>query len=244
MPKEESQFVQHMTTEEMLKRIRVLERKLTRSEANRVLIEEALESHIRALKVSNAELIRSHHIIKLSEEKFKKLALYDPLTNLPTRTLLMERFGRAIFHADRGRHSIAVLFIDIDNFKHINDSHGHDVGDVVLREVGSRLAANIRDMDTASRLSGDEFVILLESIAGQPDVAAIAETILVAATNTPITIQSTHIPVSVSIGISLYPLDSDRPDELLKKADIAMYAVKKHSGNAWCFYKDLHVCVT
>lgn len=228
-----------MGNEALHKQIRVLERKLARSEESRALIEEALESHIQALTVSNAELVRSHHVIKSSEERFKQLALYDPLTGLPTRTLLRERFEMAMHHANRGKCPIAVLFIDIDNFKDINDTYGHDAGDCVLQEVGFRFVASVRDIDTVARLSGDEFVVLLETPNGRSDAEHIADRILSTTTKQPFAIQTAAVMLSLSIGVSLYPSDGSDPDELLKKADVAMYTIKKAHGNAWAFFEDL-----
>lgn len=228
-----------MGNNELKKQIRILQRKLARSEESRALIEEALESHIRALSVSNAELVRSHHFIKSSEEKFKQLALYDALTQLPTRTLFKERFEMAMLHANRGKSPLAVLFIDVDNFKNINDTYGHDAGDGVLQEIGSRLVSSVRDIDTVARLSGDEFVVLLETPNGRPDAEHVADRILSTTTKQPVDLQTATVTLSLSIGVSLYPSDGSAPDELLKKADIAMYTIKKAHGNAWAFFEDL-----
>lgn len=217
------------------KRIRILERKLARSEENRVLIEEALESHIRALRVGVEELVKSHEIIKTSEAKFKQLALYDALTNLPSRILFFEKLERSIMHAKSSRSPLAVLFIDLDNFKCVNDTFGHQAGDAVLQESSLRLLSCVRETDTVSRLAGDEFSVILEMFSNRTDIEVIADRI-VSTLIRPLRINSQLLAVGASIGISLFPSDGKTPDELLKKADLAMYDAKKRAGNAWQFY--------
>lgn len=228
-----------MTNKELQKLIRILERKLLRSEESRRLIEEALESHILALKMTNIELLKSHRIIKSSEEKFKKLALYDPLTQLPTRTLLYERLERAMYHAKRGDLPLAILFVDLDKFKQINDTYGHDAGDAVLKEVSARIVASVRSIDTVARLSGDEFVILLEALKDRTDIEVIADRIMFSVSQYPIDFHSVQIQASLSIGISVFPADGELLDDLLKAADHAMYTIKKRDGNGWAFYSDV-----
>ena len=226
-----------MQPKELEKQIRILKRKLTRSEENRVLLEEALEGHIRSLRVGIEELTKSHDIIKTSEARFKQLALYDTLTKLPSRVLFFEKLEKAIFQAKHAGHSLAVLFIDLDNFKQINDCFGHQAGDAVLQEASARLLSCVRNEDTVSRLAGDEFSVLLEILRTKSEIEVVAERI-VSTFSTPMYFNLNMLAVGASIGISVYPDDGDNADELLRKADIAMYTIKKRAGNAWQFYTD------
>ncbi|KHK01880.1 GGDEF domain-containing protein [Desulfovibrio sp. TomC] len=226
-----------MLITELEKQIRILKRKIARSEENRILLEEALESHIRALSVGIEELMKSHETIKASEERFRQLALYDTLTKLPNRILFFERLERSIFRAKRFRHSLAILFIDLDRFKQINDNFGHQAGDAVLQEASSRIVSSVREVDTVSRLAGDEFSVLLEMFRSRSEIEMIASRI-VSSLATPMRLHSNVLEIGASIGISSYPTDGEKPDELLRKADIAMYNIKKRTGNAWQFYTD------
>lgn len=221
--------------EALCKRIRILERKLTRSEENRGLLEEALESHILALKATNQELLKSQHTIRESEERYRNLALYDPLTLLPNRILLFERLKRSMCRAELHRLPLAVLFIDLDRFKEVNDKYGHAAGDVVLKETGIRLRACIRGDDTAARLSGDEFVVLLESLRGVEEITRIVQRILTALA-APYVVDVHTFVLGASIGVSRHPDDGQDPEELLRKADAAMYSCKKRRGNSWNFF--------
>ena len=226
-----------MQIDDLKKTVRILERKLARCEENRILLEEALESHITALKVGIEELTKSHETINISNERFKQLALHDTLTSLPSRILLSERLERSLHHAKIEGHTLAVLFIDLDNFKYINDAHGHHVGDIVLRETSSRLLSSVRDIDTVCRFAGDEFVVLLEKIKDRLEAEIIADR-MVAALRVPINFDSKNLTTSASIGISIFPSDGEQPDDLLKKADVAMYNAKKSTGDSWQFYSD------
>uniref|UniRef100_A0A7C4EJT9 GGDEF domain-containing protein n=1 Tax=Fundidesulfovibrio putealis TaxID=270496 RepID=A0A7C4EJT9_9BACT len=224
--------------EELEKDVRILRKKLERSEDNRAMLEEALESHILALKSSNAELTRSQQAALESEARYREMALYDPLTSLPSRHLLQERLDRAIFHAQRSGLPMAVLFVDLDNFKHVNDTGGHEIGDVVLCETAARLLSCVRSVDTVSRLSGDEFVILLESVHSRHEVKLVARRINVAVA-APVVVSRGEYRVSASIGISVFPQDGGTSSTLLKNADAAMYHVKRNGRSSWSFYCEL-----
>ena len=177
---------------------------------------------------------------KQAEEKIHNLAFYDPLTQLPNRRLLFDRLHQAVATSIRNQTSAALLFIDLDNFKIINDTRGHDIGDLLLIEVGVRLRACLRESDTLARLGGDEFVVLLEELSSDSAQAAmqarnLGEKLLIA-TSRPYTIQDAEYYGSSSIGISLFANYRQNLDDLLKQADTAMYAAKKSGRNALHFF--------
>ena len=153
------------------------------------------------------------------------LAQHDFLTELPNRMLLNDRLTQAIASAHRHRKSLAVLFLDVDHFKHINDSLGHAIGDQVLQSIAQRLVACVRRSDTVSRQGGDEFVILLSEVARAEDAAFTADKIL-AAVNRPHLIDHQELHVTVSIGIGVYPDDGADAETLLKSADMALFQAK------------------
>lgn len=175
---------------------------------------------------------------KANQERFRQLAYYDTLTGLPNRRLLMDRLALALTQARRYQRAVAVMFMDLDHFKQINDTWGHDVGDELLRVVASRLEHCVRSVDTVSRQGGDEFVLVLSEIAHPRDAALVAENILKALSE-PITAHSQALQITTSIGIAIYPdHGSDGAEELMKKADTAMYAAKRGGRNGYLFYTD------
>ncbi|MGX5200868.1 EAL domain-containing protein [Aliikangiella sp. IMCC44632] len=173
--------------------------------------------------------------LKQTEAKLQKMAHYDALTNLPNRTLLEERTSQAILDAKRNGHKVTMLFIDLDNFKYINDTLGHDVGDKLLIEVAKRFKENLRDTDSLARLGGDEFVVLLSKTTHSEDATIIA-TKLKAAGSLAFSVDEHELFISTSIGISVYPDDAQNTTELLKSADMAMYAAKESGKNNFHFY--------
>ncbi|MET0029355.1 MAG: PAS domain S-box protein [Candidatus Thiodiazotropha sp.] len=173
--------------------------------------------------------------LKHTQEKLDYLAHHDPLTNLPNRLFLNERLEHAIQQAKRTQSMLALIYLDLDNFKHINDSMGHPVGDEVLREVASYLLYTVREGDTVVRLGGDEFVLLLEDIRDPTNAASVAAKLLRAFTESIITEQR-EIHISASIGICLYPRDGDNSETLLRNADAAMYRAKSLGRNRYAFY--------
>lgn len=174
--------------------------------------------------------------IKRTEQELEHLAHYDPLTHLPNRLLLQSRLAHAIAQAERLRARLGVMFIDLDEFKRINDSLGHVVGDQLLTEVAQRLSGRIRKGDTLARLGGDEFVVLLESIP-TPDGAATVARDLLAVFSEPFLLPGGRtIFAQASIGISIYPDDGTSMEELLRDADAAMYRAKAEGRNQFLFF--------
>src|SRR5690606_16983564 len=174
--------------------------------------------------------------LKQSEEELERLAHFDPLTGLPNRLLLQSRLEHAVEQAQRRRHHVGVLFIDLDDFKKINDSLGHIIGDELLVAVSSRLRERVRSEDTLARLGGDEFVVLLEELPRAETAATVARD-LIGALNKPFRLSSGHeLYVQASIGISIYPEDGVTPGELLRDADTAMYRAKDGGGGDFLFF--------
>jgi PAS domain S-box-containing protein len=200
-----------------------------------------------------------------AEDQIRRLANYDSLTGLPNRRFLREEFGATLERARGGDGILALLFVDIDRFKQINDTLGHEVGDQVLREVSWRLHATVRETDTVARvaqgnarkpggrpgepesaakgdsrvarLGGDEFTILLTNVAGQEDVEHILQR-LNDAIRVPIDCFGHEVHVTASLGVAIFPRDGDDVDSLLRKADLAMYAAKAKGGNGWRTYSE------
>jgi diguanylate cyclase (GGDEF)-like protein len=199
--------------------------------------------HFVMLQEANANLvIASIEAHKLSEQaevakvQLDHLAHYDGLTDLPNRTLLQDRLGQAIEGARRQGRQLAVMFLDLDHFKHINDSLGHSVGDRLLRSIAQRLVACVRHSDTVSRQGGDEFLLLLSFIEHAEDAALSAQKIL-AALALPHRIDGHDLHSSVSIGISIYPDDGQDAETLVKSADTAMYHAKENGRNNYKFFE-------
>lgn len=173
---------------------------------------------------------------KIAEDTINFQAYHDLLTNLPNRALLRDRLSLAISQAKREEEMLAVMFLDLDRFKNINDSLGHMLGDELLQQVSSRLKSCIREGDTLARFGGDEFTLLLPKIAGgKEDVSKIAEKINQVLKD-PFVIENNELYVSASIGIAIYPRDGTDMDSLIKHADIAMYNVKDTGKNNYRFY--------
>jgi diguanylate cyclase (GGDEF)-like protein/PAS domain S-box-containing protein len=179
--------------------------------------------------------------LKRSEARISYLATRDPLTELPNRLLFNDRLEQGLIGARRSGDSLAVLFIDLDRFKTINDSLGHHIGDLLLKEVAQRMAACIRRGDTLARLGGDEFVIALEHLRRAEDAAQVASKI-VRSLSRPVEVGGHTLNTSCSIGISIYPIDADDAVTLMKNADTAMYFAKEKGRNNFQFFSpDMNV---
>jgi diguanylate cyclase (GGDEF)-like protein len=164
------------------------------------------------------------------EEKIRHLAYHDSLTDLPNRYLFEDRLNLALKFAQRNQRQLGVLFIDLDGFKAVNDTHGHDVGDLLLKAVSDRIKSLLRVSDTLSRVGGDEFIVLLPEIADSNDGVHVAEKLLAALAQT-FEFEDYQLQVSASIGLAVYPQHGDDDQTLLKHADIAMYEAKKLGKN-------------
>lgn len=173
--------------------------------------------------------------IKQSQERIEYLAHHDVLTGLPNRHLLNDRLDHAIQRAHRNKTRVAVMFLDLDNFKSINEGLGHPVGDKVLKVAADRLNQVVREEDTVARIAGDEFSILLEDVVDTESTVILASKIL-AAYASPFSIDHHELHVSASIGISLYPDDGDDVTSLVKNADAAMHQAKEKGKGCYCFY--------
>ena len=182
-----------------------------------------------------SESKRAAAALKESEEQFRQLAHYDILTKLPNRALFYDRLAHSLAQAKRNNWALAVLFIDVDRFKHVNDTFGHSAGDQLLKQISRRLSGCVRSGDTVGRLSGDEFAVVLEHLAAAEDAAAVAKKI-VNVLNTPFQLEGAELFVTASIGITVFPSDSTEQDTLIRNADVAMYRAKDRGRNNYQFY--------
>jgi diguanylate cyclase (GGDEF)-like protein/PAS domain S-box-containing protein len=178
---------------------------------------------------------------KQAEERIRQLAYYDPLTGLPNRVLYNDRLSLALAHAQRTGETLAVLFLDLDRFKDINDTLGHSIGDQLLKAVAERLTDSLRKEDTATRQGGDEFTLLLPGMTQAEDAARVAQKIL-EAVRKPLTLGGHELNITTSIGVALYPADGEDGETLLKNVDTAMYHAKELGRNNYQFFTPaLHV---
>jgi len=176
---------------------------------------------------------------KKALEKIHHLAHHDALTNLPNRNLYIERVERAIYRAERSNKPLALMFVDLDKFKPINDELGHEAGDAVLKTVAERMLSCVRQSDTVARFGGDEFVAILENLDHADSAAVVAKKVISKLMESIETPGGQHATVGASIGISIFPKDGKTLDELARAADEAMYAVKEEGRNNFKFYKDI-----
>jgi len=173
---------------------------------------------------------------KVYEEQLLKQANYDSLTGLPNRMLAMDRLKHAILQGHRRGDAVALLFVDLDNFKQINDTLGHECGDYVLKKAAERFHGCLRDCDTAARFGGDEFLLILSELQGREDVKPIVKRVL-DAFSLPFEVEGKRFLVTASIGVAMCPEDSVSSSELLKKSDNAMYQAKNMGKNNYRFYE-------
>ncbi|MBK9445057.1 MAG: EAL domain-containing protein [Betaproteobacteria bacterium] len=196
------------------------------------------------LETANVQLQSEIFERMQAEEKIWHIAHHDALTGLPNRSLLQDRLAQALMLAERSNVQVAVLFLDLDRFKSVNDSLGHDVGDALLNVVAAGLASVVRDIDTVCRLGGDEFVIVLGSVTGPDDAVMVAERIVEVLAK-PVEVMGHSLRASSSIGISLYPDDGHDAQTLMKSADTAMYTAKSRGRNNFQFFSpEMNVAAT
>lgn len=170
--------------------------------------------------------------LEINNRKLGAAALHDVLTGLPNRRLLMDRLALAIAHAHRNKQSMAVLFLDLDGFKQINDTLGHDVGDAVLQTVADRLVATVRQVDTVARFGGDEFIIGLWNLSRDQDLARLMSK-LMQVVSQPCDVQGHSLSITASIGVALYPQHGEDGESLIKSADVALYEAKRLGKNKY-----------
>ena len=206
-------------------------------------IQAASDDHVTMLQQANAHLViatieaqKLAEQVQMAKDQLDHLAHHDALTDLPNRMLLQDRLNQAIELARRQGRQLAVMFMDLDRFKHINDSLGHPVGDQLLQSVAQRLLACVRHSDTISRQGGDEFVLLLSFIEHAEDAALSAQKML-ASISQPHHIEGHDLHINVSIGISIYPDDGRDAETLIKCADTAMYHAKESGRNNYKFFE-------
>ncbi|MFD2367765.1 EAL domain-containing protein [Pseudoduganella sp. GCM10020061] len=214
-----------------------MDAELVRRDGYRLMVEDAAAPvHDRAGQVVGGVMV-FHDVseARAMQVKMSHLTRHDHLTSLPNRALLYEQLSQALHHA-RGRDvELALLYIDLDGFKHINDALGHEAGDILLQEVTQRLLACVRTADTVSRQGGDEFTILLPEIRSSSDAIRVAEQVL-EQVRAPFHIGDLELNLTASVGIALYPEDGDDPGVLLKHADAAMYRAKRSGRNQYHFF--------
>ena len=189
----------------------------------------ALDAH------SAAQTARIADSLQSANEQLRNLALHDALTRLPNRMLLEDRMAQALSRAERSRESFALMFVDLDNFKPVNDKHGHRIGDDLLKEVAKRLTGSVRKSDTVARTGGDEFVIVLHELEGAADAAMVGRKILDELSRT-FFIEGQELDISCSIGISVYPENGKTVARLMANADAAMYHAKRTGRNRYRFF--------
>lgn len=175
--------------------------------------------------------------IKDSQQKIARMAEYDQLTNLPNRSLLARELDKAISRAKRSKTKVAIMFLDLDNFKQINDTLGHSFGDKVLKKVAHRFQSCIREEDILSRQGGDEFLVVLEQLSDVKEAAIVAQK-LISSLSKPLYVSSHEFYLGVSIGISIFPDDGPDPEMLIKNADTAMYQSKNNRKNQFSYYTE------
>jgi diguanylate cyclase (GGDEF)-like protein len=175
-------------------------------------------------------IIRDITAEKLAEQTIRHMAYHDALTGLPNRTLFNDRLSMAILNAQRNQKKVAVMMLDLDKFKQVNDVWGHKLGDLLLKTVGERLANTLRKSDTVARMGGDEFLVVIPEVDHIEDTDIIAGKILQAFTEA-FVIGGRNLSITTSVGVAIYPHDGKDAETLIKYADIAMYAAKATGRN-------------
>jgi len=185
------------------------------------------------MRVHNMLEVRLLHKAARDHGKMlESLALHDPLTGLANRRLLADRLSMALVHARRNKSTMAVVYLDLDGFKQINDTLGHGVGDILLKMVGGRLVATLREEDTVARLGGDEFILALWHVSGTDDAAKVASKVIEAVSQ-PYGIEGHTVSITSSAGVGIYPVHGKDADTLMKSADLALNEAKRAGKNAY-----------
>ncbi len=200
------------------------------------LYDETVKAKVDLERINN-NLIFEIRLRKAAEKRLESIATHDTLTGLPNRGMLHNFLNDAQAKADVMNKIIAIVFLDLDNFKPINDNFGHDVGDKLLAAIGERLRYRIRKSDFVCRVGGDEFVVVITHLEDPTHIPHIVENILQALSEQYTLEKDLSISLSASAGVSIYPYDSRKHDQLIKFADIAMYQAKEQGGNTFRFYK-------
>jgi len=209
-------------------------------EVDRDVIRAGASDYLIKGQISNQLLERTLRYAierKQTEQYLARLAHYDQLTDIPNRILFRDRLQHALNLASRDKTNFALMFIDLNGFKQVNDNFGHDVGDGIIRVCAERLTACLRRSDSVARMGGDEFTLLLSHIENNTDVARIAEKII-GLISEPADINGYEVVVGCSIGIAVYPQAGRDAESLLKNADMAMYKAKQEEGSSYCFFTD------
>ncbi len=199
------------------------------------LLEDKKAEQAQVIASRETELEQEISERRALEKQLTHLAFHDALTGLPNRSLFTDRLQRAIAEAERKKESVVVMFIDLDDFKKVNDSFGHHVGDKVIQGAALRLKKCLRDIDSIARLGGDEFTLLIPHVGDHEDIEIIARR-LIESLSDPIVVESTEFRMSISIGISIFPDDANNEDSILRNADTAMYFAKHTRGPSYKFY--------
>jgi diguanylate cyclase (GGDEF)-like protein len=208
-------------------------------EESRKAIREGAQDYLIKGQTDSNLLVRSIRYAierKRAEDTIKKLAYHDPLTGLPNRTLFSDRFAMAVAQSKRYHKKTALIMLDLDHFKDVNDNLGHIVGDELLKEVSGRLMSILRKTDTVCRMGGDEFALIVPEVVSKKSVEEVIRRILVAVRK-PFTLHGFVGKITASLGIAIYPEDGENLETLIKHADTAMYEVKKDERNNYLYYR-------
>jgi diguanylate cyclase (GGDEF)-like protein len=220
-------FAVHDLLQQALGKLAELERTLVTNQAESVSAREHLSVLAKTISRVRAKVLR----LEQDVAQMRHFAYHDELTGLPNRSLLLDRLNQAIAQRARQNRQAALLLLDLDGFKSVNDRFGHAVGDQLLQQVSERLLASTRNADTISRYGGDEFIVLLPDVEGRNGATEVAQKIHARLTE-PFAISGHSIAVTACIGIAVYPLDGTNPEELIERADVAMYRAKDHAKPA------------
>lgn len=212
-----------------------LEERLLRSDRTTVEVELGVSRFMYRGEQALQMIFRDITERKLAKAKLESLAHYDSLTSLPNRVLFFDRLNHAVTEAKRYKYSLALMFLDLDRFKEINDTLGHSAGDAVLVEAGRRLKECVRACDMVARMGGDEFTIILSKVVEELDAALVAERIIESFSQ-PFIIDDAQATVGISIGICVYPANDGDLDGMVRHADVALYRAKEEGRNGYRFY--------